>query len=489
VLKVSAIRTNNGTIRDVLLSARDAMLPKQLARDPLAKWILTFDPLQSPLQERIPGKHHWSPSENSDGYYRGEIKLSTAAARDREPFLAVSRRGSAYYLLAHIAVEEAINFYFASLFHLGRILSSADVRLDAIQRLLDPVNLDASTARVHSVLDIDDTRIRKSLKEMCKSESEYQSTRRRSAVDCWVTWKAKVRRLQSLIVSSDAKSPPPMMSDVGAGLCFLVCSQDEDEFLETLGPDRALFRAVRLQSISRCLKTIASRHAEFTDALAADVYWKLVQDKLDSFDRVSALERREREKLIRREESSDRVFEKVWNRFEVVAKAADRLKPRSTRKDRLADVQLVIRKMTKLFLVDGSKPPIWQAARNEAKRAWIANSLHNAQVEAEFLINDFAEQLLRLSAEVAETPTTRFPFADSDWNAYVNSFFNTWWIPNLRHRLNKVGHEAFETLALAATRLLSTMGYSVQAATEIKLPPGAGEKHKSNHFQKPFGFS
>lgn len=153
---------------------------------------------------------------------------------------------------------------------------------------------------------------------------------------------------------------------------------------------------------------------------------------------------------------------------------------------RSANIQSLMRKITKLFLVEGRKPPIWPAARNEAKRAWVVTALDQAGVSAEFLINDFAEQLLRFSAEMSETQTARFPFAESDWNAYLNSFFNTLWVPNLRHQLKKMGDEGFSIIVLAAARLLDAMGYSVHLSSEAKLPPGAGEKHDSDQFPKPF---
>jgi hypothetical protein len=145
-----------------------------------------------------------------------------------------------------------------------------------------------------------------------------------------------------------------------------------------------------------------------------------------------------------------------------------------------------MRKMTKLFLIHGSKPPIWPVAKNEAKRFWMARALFHAKIEAEFMIDEFAEELLHFSASVAGTPRGTFPFDDAGCNDYVSSFFSTLWVPGLRSRLTNLTSEQFSTFVLAAARLLGAMGYGVSPVTHSNLPPGTGEKQDSDHFPKPF---
>jgi hypothetical protein len=299
---------------------------------------------------------------------------------------------------------------------------------------------------------------------MCSSESEYQSARRRFALDCWQVWREKVFRLQALLGSSAEDSV--LASEVGAGVCFVICSRDKGSLLE---------------------RVVASFHADFVEAFSTTAYWQLVTDSARKFDEhFPAIPDPKRPSIQERKWDGAAPKDFVSEMYKYKLPKSQLAKPRYTPFYPLADIRMLMCKMTKLFIVNGSKPPIWPAAKHEAKRAWVANALFRAEVDAEFLINNFAEQLLRFSAEVSERPGFRFPFADSEWNAYLDSFFNMWWVPNLRHQLNRVDQERFDTLVLAAARLLSTMGYSVHAASEAKVPPGAGEKRDSDQFPKGF---
>jgi hypothetical protein len=79
---------------------------------------------------------------------------------------------------------------------------------------------------------------------------------------------------------------------------------------------------------------------------------------------------------------------------------------------------------------------------------------------------------------------TLIPFADVDWDSYLNSFFNTCWVPSLRNDVKHLSPEQFKTFVQAAARLLSAMGYSVEAPIDTKLPPNAGQKTNSDYFPK-----
>lgn len=241
MLKFSPFQTKNGTIRHALLSARDAMLPEELAKEPLARWILSFDPLQGLVPEpRL--KMEPQPTIDSDVEERG-----------RQPFQSFSKRDGPYDLIMKISAEEAVNFYFASLFHLGRVLSSANIRLGTIQRLLDARNLSSSAARVHQHLDMDVVSIQRSLTEMSNSEVDYQSSRRRFALNCWEEWKTSVSTLRKLLGSEAGQSL--LLTDVGAGVSFLICSRGIHNLLTLLEPDRVLFRAVPLPRSSSSLSS------------------------------------------------------------------------------------------------------------------------------------------------------------------------------------------------------------------------------------------
>jgi hypothetical protein len=363
-------------------------------------------------------------------------------------------RDSPYDLLSHIAVDEACNFYYACLFHIGRMLSSVESRLNAIDRLLDRRNLDKSSSRIHKSLgSINRLEIRELLRTLCASEAKQQEFRKRTALDCWEQWRQSVLKLRTLLHSENSL----ISTDLGAGVSFLLVSRAEADLLTLMGRDRLLFRAVPIPSVLQRLKIIESSPVRFSRAFSSIVYWKTASKKSVDFEKSTR-------------DYSHPKFDGVPGRFAVQF-------------DHSGDIRPLLHKMSKLFLVHGIKPPIWPEADVEAKRPWVARSLDRAGLSAKFIIDNFAEVLLRFSDETS-SHTPSFPLADIDWDDYLNAFFNTCWVPSLRDDLKNLNPEQFRTFVQAAARLLGAMGYSVEAPIDTKLPPGAGQKTNSDYFPR-----
>lgn len=451
----NCVYPRNGSVRTVLLSARDAMLAEEFKDDPLVIWILSFDALVQSNRERPPLSERYRSSSSSAAKWTTKLR----------------RLGAYHQILAEIVLEETINFYFASLFHLSRLLISTNKRLDTIGRLTATKNMNATVERLRNAVGHD---VKNSLITMCRSEIRHQSAQKKFVLACWEKWREGVAVLHRRL------SGETFPESHEAGVLFLVCARYQNELLRAMAGERPLFCSVPLPTTARNLKAIASSPVKFIGAFSDPIYWEVVRTEV-----FSMLSKPRREAHATRSQKADHYI-KIGDKItEVDIKA--RLKLNAYEKvkgfgvhnffdNEQIEQRLVTGKLTKLFLVNGHKPPIWPVAKSETKRSWVANAFRKAKILPEVLIDDFGIQLLKVSAEVASPDPAYFPLSEIDWATYVNGFFNQWWVPYFKGQVET--EEIFQTTVMATAHVLSAMGYKVRASfTNPKIPPGVGGKN------------
>jgi hypothetical protein len=437
------------------------VLPEELARTELAQWITGMNwPTQAPQSGSEP-----SPDE----------------------------------LIIFVVLEEALTFYLASLFHLGRIVKASDSRIELISRLEKTPNFKASTARLGPRLGLSQAESGKLLKESCVKEMNFQTERKERALRGWELWQHGAAPLKRLLTSQQRL----LTTNDGVGVVFLVCSNGTEELLDTMREYGDSCLAGSSSMLSRALDWIASSHVGVYKTFADATYWSQV---VATCSRLSLLPKIKRTNTLRGSFiADDKVLNKPPKDEIIRDEKAEKLHPyknliapglaeerellfamkrRTTWQERLRierrihklttnaqgmDPGLVplarafLEKLTKLFIVGGRRPPVWQRVREVAKWNWVANALREADVSAEYLINDFGDELVFFSKQ-GEAPLPRIPLSDKQWRTWTTLFFRNWWVPSLRSkgagRLAELNERKFDAVAKAAAFLLDAMGYT-----------------------------
>jgi hypothetical protein len=411
------------SIRDALLFARDQMLPGELSDNPLSRWISGFDSL--------------SFVDKIDAKLIGPVPLS-------QSFLGQ---------FATSSLQEACGFYFASLFHIGRILQTSRESLSTISRLQGMKNFNASV----KALGIQEYE----LSSLCIDGIEYHSFRVASAQKSWLLWQAHVAVLQVVVkrIEEDSQIRAFATADTAA-TSIVICTHLMSSFLDenAMLCDRALFRVVPVPGLRRFLDELESHHA---------VFYKVLNERSD-WDQAA--------------EEANILLKAVRSRYIPTLENGPSLKQ-------------LLRRITKLFIVAGRKPPLWENVVRLGNEFWIHRALRAAEVSVHFVIDNFAVSLLQFLEEQNRKSGSYIPFSDPDWNEQVNLFFNQHWIASLVNaeqgqiRSLALDPVAFQNFVEACAALLSAMGYSVKPWRESYLPPGThgkpGEAFRTRSFFRP----
>jgi hypothetical protein len=444
------------TIRNALISARDAQLPDELASDTFAQWILHHDSLESGQAPFI------------------------------DPQLAkpLSHQVRIGLLFKNALLEQACTFYFSSLFHIGRRLRVSEIHQRAVSRLMEASNFDNSVAQLSSRLNRTFLDTAKALKRSCDSDSEYQLSFIRETKNAWKIWRQEVNTLQFLMscgrdwVRQDRK---------GAGVLFLIWSRGLTAVLDATPVDRAWFRLVRLPSTIRFLGAVSSSPRIFYELLDSDEYWSQCEILLPILENAAI-------------DHDIHVFARISEKSGVespigesgqpswLSKPHGRLiahkKSGGRPKDWLHDV-------TKLFTACQLRPPIWPSVKVVSNTTSATQFLGKAGVSAKDVIYSFADDLTEFSKQFGKG-VPYIPLANPEWDQYVDKFFNSWWVPNLARKGSilkdavRTNVEERESFAELSALLLDRMGYAVNAPSKMPMPPGVGGDGKERGRFRPF---
>lgn len=156
------------------------LLPEQLAENELVRWVVAFD---GALQER---------SDTDDEHflsYGGEEKW----------FAALLGR------MASGVLQSRIPFYFASVFHIGRMMIVATESIHRIESLQSPTNLGSAADNIKSTISSRLSSLlvslsRDSIQQILLDGCDKASTRQRQQVEVaerwWRRWQSEVRELR-----------------------------------------------------------------------------------------------------------------------------------------------------------------------------------------------------------------------------------------------------------------------------------------------------
>jgi hypothetical protein len=461
------------SIEDALVAARNSMLPDAFARSELGRWITGMDSLR--------------PDQGQEAA--------------REPRLNE--------LVTFIILEEALTFYLATLYHLGRVIQSCDSRMKLISRLQEGSNFKASTARITSRTNMS---LRKSgllLQEQCAAEVDFQKQRKGRALKGWALWQEWVGAFKVLLTSH----APLLETDAGVGVSLLLCTNGTQELLNAVPEDKDSFLASYSPTLSRLLDGIASSRTEVYSTFTDAEYWSNVEQE---YLRIAPASQSKHANALRLPSfAQDRVHTGVGLPPEYLDLVGDTpiVKPsahtartdiarieqaRTERRIRrmteggkwdeglVPQARIFLQKLTKLFIVGGRRPPLWERVLSVARWTWIASALRQADVSAEYLVNSFADELIVFSKQ-GEAPMPRIPLADDEWSTCTTLFFHNWWAPSLRAkgagRLPKLSERKFELVLKAAAFLLGAMGYAV-VGQKVRLLPGGGGLTESGRASK-----
>src|SRR5579864_8790185 len=107
--KIFRVTLEHGSVADSLSHIKQDILPKEIASDPLAQWIMSFDELENQDHQRDFRMDQIDRSDRYDGMYLLCRYLSASILQTQMPF------------------------YFASLFHIGRQWQVALFSLESIE--------------------------------------------------------------------------------------------------------------------------------------------------------------------------------------------------------------------------------------------------------------------------------------------------------------------------------------------------------------------
>lgn len=163
------------TVDKALRESTTDLLPSHMAAAESAKWIINFSDL---------------------------FATRPRFDRERRPRERERWREEMHAQLARELLEQRVDFYFASLFHIGRMFVTASAALTRIESLEHGESLEKSTRNIELVLK-DSGResrvnsIRESLMESCGIGRAFQGQQRKLAEEWWQQWECEVTRLQS----------------------------------------------------------------------------------------------------------------------------------------------------------------------------------------------------------------------------------------------------------------------------------------------------
>ena len=153
------------TVDKALRESTTDLLPSHIADAESAKWIIQFSDT-------------FATKPNFD--------------RDRRPRESERWREEMHAQFARELLEQRVDFYFASLFHIGRMFVTATEALTRIEVLEQGENLEESTRNIESALkDLGRERrvdsIRESLMESCTLGRDFQGQQRKRAEEWWLS--------------------------------------------------------------------------------------------------------------------------------------------------------------------------------------------------------------------------------------------------------------------------------------------------------------
>lgn len=459
------------SIEGALIAARNSMLPAAFARHELVRWITGTD----------------SPGPDLDAHREG-----------REPRLNE--------LVTFVILEEALTFYLATLYHLGRIVQASDYRIELISRLRKGPNFKASAAGLSTRMNLSASESGSLLRKRCSLEVKFQRERKSHALGCWKLWQQWVGVFRLLLTSY----LPLLKTDAGVGASFLLCTNGVRELLAAMPEDKDSFLASSSPFLARVLDGVASSHRGIYKTFADPEYWSGAEavyrrvaparqgkhaNALRVLQRSEAIGLQKYADLVRVSRGLDTSpFSPRADLRNLYAKRIQNLEVERTTRKMLAQgkwgdeglgphARSFLQKMTKLFIIGSRRPPIWQRVLSVAKWSGIASALREAGVSAEYLINSFADELVIFSKQ-SDAPMPRIPLADDEWCTWTTLFFHSWWIPGLRARgagrLVELNDRKFEVVAKAAAFLFGAMGYTVADQKPVP-PPGGGGLTESGY--------
>jgi len=162
------------SVGEIFARAKEALLPKELAASDLAQWVMSYDDLL-----RQPDKGEYATDRHDSKEYFGEW-----------------RREFMEYLAQGI-LQPRIPFYFASLFHIGRLWKVTQNALDDCLTLESPDYLLASAQNLveesrRQKSPVNDAEAYQTLKEICSLGIQRHQTILSLARSWWQMWQSEV---------------------------------------------------------------------------------------------------------------------------------------------------------------------------------------------------------------------------------------------------------------------------------------------------------
>lgn len=173
--EVSRITLKHGSVAEILSGIEQDLLPEEIARNPLAQWVMDFDPLKKQDDQRsfLTDNLDW------DNPYKWVTQL--------------------YGYIVTDILQVQMPFYFASLFHIGRQWQAAVFSLQSIASVEQPENLFVSARNLSSLsersqhgVDLSQESSLTLIRNMCDLGREQQSRRLNHAQVWWSIWKEEV---------------------------------------------------------------------------------------------------------------------------------------------------------------------------------------------------------------------------------------------------------------------------------------------------------
>jgi hypothetical protein len=173
----------NESVNSALHSGVVDLLPAQIAENELVKWVVAFDDVTKKIQDK----------EDESRLFSQDDELWMAAFLGR---------------MASGFLQARIPFYFASVFHIGRMMVVAEESLKRIETLQLPSSLDSSVGNIESNIasrtssplgDLSQASIRDVLINGCERASSLQKKQLELADRWWMRWQSEVRELRAAV--------------------------------------------------------------------------------------------------------------------------------------------------------------------------------------------------------------------------------------------------------------------------------------------------
>jgi hypothetical protein len=223
------------TLQQVLNSSVQDLLPAELAENVLVRWVVEFS---NPFEDTQTDKQGVR-NNREDDFWRAEM-IGRMAAN---------------------LVQPRVQFFFASLFHIGRMMVTSTESIDRMRRLETEENLTSSARQIQRIWrSVSDARrsrslefVRSSLMDSCKIGIRYQSEQGELATKWWSSWQDEVKPFRAAVITFQEEcrqnqSPRRLRASTSSALMRVWASSSVSTLQEEMKRDGVKFKSAEFQS-------------------------------------------------------------------------------------------------------------------------------------------------------------------------------------------------------------------------------------------------